>query len=657
MSSSPASHSHQAFTGTVISSGGHVLQGNSIGRDLVISRFEKSMFCPSDTNNVMQDQSGPSYEQIETLLENFFEGEKERKDNNSRTSSQSETSREAWTEVRAKMKDAGVKGVILKENQDAILALLEKRVADEALIDEDNADASEHTYCTSHCGDSNVVEDQTRADEALNHSVTHSMDKLVHVDCGYNTEFAMDIPMKHFIDEFHDIFIDDYGLKIAVDTIIKVRPLKRSVDQIWNWKSWEMWMKSLIPYTNTPPSLTVDSQTTKNPLIDFLVTKLLHANTKLLVAASKGDIEEIRAQIAQGGNVDHQNSRGWNAMHFAAHRGYTEIIQLLFEHGMNANSVTAQGETPLFLAARGKADSVRLLLSFGADVTLNPSYGETVLERAVASDNLMTISLLLKKGAALAAGQMRADGALLMAVNRGRHTLTELLLEDRAELNPPENEFDLLESAIQTGNAPLLHQLLNHGISPRQLPSDGNMSLLSLAGRRGNESMVKLLLESGADPTVQDDNGKTPLHEAADWGSKESVQMLIDFGGSVSVRDKDGYTPLHAAAKGGHSEIIEILSLNGADGAARDIYGRYPLHLATMEGNIEAVQTLLNLGADPCAKDDRGKTAVALITSAGMPFRTITTTIKALFLLRGAEKRSIGKTKSDGAANFHNDML
>lgn len=67
---------------------------------------------------------------------------------------------------------------------------------------------------------------------------------------------------------------------------------------------------SRLPFIKTPPSLVDYSKATTDPLIEYLAANLLHANTKLLVAARRGDFEEVRAQIAQGGDVDHQNGRG-----------------------------------------------------------------------------------------------------------------------------------------------------------------------------------------------------------------------------------------------------------------------------------------------------------------------------------------------------------
>jgi len=54
---------------------------------------------------------------------------------------------------------------------------------------------------------------------------------------------------------------------------------------------------------------------------------------------------------------------------------------------------------------------------------------------------------------------------------------------------------------------------------------------LHRAAERGHLDVVKLLLEHGADPNVQDDEGETPLHHAAAWRDNvDIVRLLLEHG-------------------------------------------------------------------------------------------------------------------------------
>ncbi|KAH9014386.1 ankyrin repeat-containing domain protein [Lactarius pseudohatsudake] len=84
----------------------------------------------------------------------------------------------------------------------------------------------------------------------------------------------------------------------------------------------------------------------------------------------------------------------------------------------------------------------------------------------------------------------------------------------------------------------------------------------------------------------------TPLHIATSWNNSgrrsfvlsntvDIVRLLIEHGADVSVQDKTQSTPLHLAAHSANSETVRLLLEHGADIAALDQIRRTPLHLAS----------------------------------------------------------------------------
>jgi ankyrin repeat protein len=59
---------------------------------------------------------------------------------------------------------------------------------------------------------------------------------------------------------------------------------------------------------------------------------------------------------------------------------------------------------------------------------------------------------------------------------------------------------------------------------------------------------VQVLIEHGADVTMQDDAHSTPLHLASSKGSFETVQLLLQHGADVAAQDGNNRTPLHLAS-------------------------------------------------------------------------------------------------------------
>ena len=77
------------------------------------------------------------------------------------------------------------------------------------------------------------------------------------------------------------------------------------------------------------------------------------------------------------------NKTGWSALHYAASKGYLEIVQFLISNGADVNAKSPNETTPLMMASRyGHIQVVRLLLTSGADLALQNQQGLTAIDFA-----------------------------------------------------------------------------------------------------------------------------------------------------------------------------------------------------------------------------------------------------------------------------------
>jgi ankyrin repeat protein len=144
---------------------------------------------------------------------------------------------------------------------------------------------------------------------------------------------------------------------------------------------------------------------------------------------------------------------------------------------------------------------------------------------------------------------------------------------------------------------------LNYGeIVSALLPAQNAIAadLLTNAVLEGQSDIARLLIEHGADVNARGKSGSTPLGEAALKGRVELARLLLEHGARVDAVNRFGSTPLHDAALSGNRAVVELLLAAGAPVNARDREsGATPLYNAASLGHREIVALLLSRGADP----------------------------------------------------------
>ncbi|ELP93264.1 osteoclast-stimulating factor, putative [Entamoeba invadens IP1] len=108
--------------------------------------------------------------------------------------------------------------------------------------------------------------------------------------------------------------------------------------------------------------------------------------SRLIAAAKAGEDELIKEYMddkTKSIDINKVDSLGQSSMHWAAHSGYPNTIQTLYNYGGNVNVQDKEGETPLHKAAwKDKLQTISKLISLGADVTIKNNKGQTPFDVA-----------------------------------------------------------------------------------------------------------------------------------------------------------------------------------------------------------------------------------------------------------------------------------
>jgi hypothetical protein len=171
---------------------------------------------------------------------------------------------------------------------------------------------------------------------------------------------------------------------------------------------------------------------------------------------------------------------------------------------------------------------------------------------------------------------------------------SDIVLELQMRIVEYEAKIRLLSAKLESQRL-LLEQLQTDALMSFDMPkrlTKGDNSFpdhpLLVAADAGDASMVGLLLQKGADPTI---HSNAALLLACQNGHVDVAEMLLEHGADVSV---DYDSPLLWAAQHGDEALTRMLL---AKGARPDRLDRCALRLATRMGHVGVVDALLDGGA------------------------------------------------------------
>jgi ankyrin repeat protein len=262
--------------------------------------------------------------------------------------------------------------------------------------------------------------------------------------------------------------------------------------------------------------------------------------TALNIACLVGRLNVVKLLVAAGARLEAQASDEMGALASAAWGGQLEVVKYLVEEaGADENRADPGGLTPLICAAgEGHADVVAYLLS-----------------RPGINSDAKTNQLV----------------ALIIACQNGHLRVVQVLLEATGRQGLEERDRlgrTALHQAVASVNKELVAFLLSKGAQASTKDTHKQETPLMLACSGGKLDMVQVLLKHTGGFLVSERNseGRTALHLAATSSanglSSDMVRVLLLAGADPSITDNEGRTPRQAAQQDAeHSACVETFEV------------------------------------------------------------------------------------------------
>ena len=362
--------------------------------------------------------------------------------------------------------------------------------------------------------------------------------------------------------------------------------------------------------------------------------------TALMTASRTGKVEAMRVLLDHGANVNARETvRGQTALMWAVLENHPDAVKFLISRGADINAqtdtVVPDGTTGVPQATSGDIGAHGPGI-YRSRAVPSPSGAMTALLFAARDGNIEMASILTDAKADLEKPAANGTRPLVAAITNNHIELAMFLLDKGADPNAADNFYKRtpLFAAVEMRNpdftrdtAPpvpdkrdpmdLIKTLLAKGANPNARVNttpfrgfyqvsanwvnfDGQTAFIR-AALSGDVTLMRLLLEHGADPNMATNEGSTALMAAAgvnwvvaqtfsrsDNEYLEAARLCLEKGADVNAVNSQGFTAMHGATNRGFDAMVKLLAEHGSRLDVKDKQNRTPMTFA--EGVFLAVQ-------------------------------------------------------------------
>ncbi len=256
------------------------------------------------------------------------------------------------------------------------------------------------------------------------------------------------------------------------------------------------------------------------------------ATKHLLAAAADGDGDKIIAALAAGADPNARNEKKVPALVmvsaqslFGREKG---VIAAFIKAKANLDITAADGETPLMAAVdTDRGDIIEALIAAGAKIEAKDNDGWTALHYAATNGKWSALEKLIAAKANVNAAANDKYTGVMMAIIGGHGGIVEKLMKAGAKFPAswPDKQSSLVHAVIGRDLQSVRIALANNPKIDEPATADG-FTPVAIAAWNDDAQIVMELLRAGANASIKDKEGKTPLDHAISQKNTEVAALL-----------------------------------------------------------------------------------------------------------------------------------
>ncbi|OXU24019.1 hypothetical protein TSAR_012214 [Trichomalopsis sarcophagae] len=304
-----------------------------------------------------------------------------------------------------------------------------------------------------------------------------------------------------------------------------------------------------------------------------------HHIKELLNAVNKRCLKLVESSVASGGDINiHLTDKGQTALHLAVLQNDLSLTKLVLSLGADISRTTNKKETVLHLAMDSN----------------NPAKAKDKQAPCSMQRNEDLVEFLLSHSLDMDAQNISGQSALHLAVLNSSESYVNLLLKTRIDVN----------LTMNNGSTAL------------------HCAMTDLVDSSKRMSIVRSLVESGAQINIQNKMGETALYLASKRNNIDLANYLISKGADVNCKTRTELTAMFAAIKHCNLKMMRLLIKNGARVNVINNAGDNLLHYALKnvdkgEKRLDLVKLLLKNDLDINAENRKRRTALFIALRVG----------------------------------------